>query len=227
MIKKVCSVIAVMALIFTTSAKAQKGAQIESKLDSASYAFGVIMASSLKGNGVDKLNYDLVAKAMADALEGTTTVINQQDANKLYNAWLTEQRAKKYEVNKMEGQKFLAENGTKAGVKTTASGLQYEVITEGTGPMPLVTDKVKVHYRGTLTNSNTPFDSSYDRGQPATFGLSQVIKGWTEGLQLMKTGSKFKFYIPYNLAYGERGSPPKIDPYATLVFEVELLEIVK
>jgi FKBP-type peptidyl-prolyl cis-trans isomerase FklB len=227
MIKKVFSGIALLALVFTSIANAQNGSQIVTKLDSASYAFGVIMATSLKGNGVDKLNYDMVAKAMADALEGTTTAITQQDANKLYNAWLTEQRAKKYEVNKMQGQKFLAENATKPGIKSTASGLQYEVITEGTGPMPLVTDKVKVHYRGTLINSDLPFDSSYDRGQPATFGLSQVIKGWTEGLQLMKTGSKFKFYIPYNLAYGERGSPPKIDPYATLVFEVELLEIVK
>lgn len=227
MIKKVFSGIALLALVFTSIANAQNGSQIVTKLDSASYAFGVIMATSLKGNGVDKLNYDMVAKAMADALEGTTTAITQQDANKLYNAWLTEQRAKKYEVNKMQGQKFLAENATKPGIKSTASGLQYEVITEGTGPMPVVTDKVKVHYRGTLINSDLPFDSSYDRGQPATFGLSQVIKGWTEGLQLMKTGSKFKFYIPYNLAYGERGSPPKIDPYATLVFEVELLEIVK
>jgi FKBP-type peptidyl-prolyl cis-trans isomerase len=227
MIKKVFSGIALLALVFTSIANAQNGSQIVTKLDSASYAFGVIMATSLKGNGVDKLNYDMVAKAMADALEGTSTAITQQDANKLYNAWLTEQRAKKYEVNKMQGQKFLAENATKPGIKSTASGLQYEVITEGTGPMPLVTDKVKVHYRGTLINSDVPFDSSYDRGQPATFGLSQVIKGWTEGLQLMKTGSKFKFYIPYNLAYGERGSPPKIDPYATLVFEVELLEIVK
>lgn len=227
MIKKVFSGIALLALVSTSIANAQNGSQIVTKLDSASYAFGVIMATSLKGNGVDKLNYDMVAKAMADALEGTSTAINQQDANKLYNAWLTEQRAKKYEVNKMQGQKFLAENATKPGIKSTASGLQYEVITEGTGPMPLVTDKVKVHYRGTLINSDLPFDSSYDRGQPATFGLGQVIKGWTEGLQLMKTGSKFKFYIPYNLAYGERGSPPKIDPYATLVFEVELLEIVK
>lgn len=217
---------ALLLLIFTSVATAQKGSQMVSKLDSASYAFGVIMANSLKGNGVDKLNYALVAKAMEDALAGTTTAINQQDANKLYNGWLMEQRSKKFEARKVEGEKFLTDNAKKSGVITTASGLQYEVITEGKGEMPKVTDKVKVHYKGTLLDGST-FDSSYDRGQPATFGLGQVIKGWTEGLQLMKTGSKFKFYIPYSLAYGERGSPPKIDPYSTLVFEVELLEIVK
>ena len=136
-------------------------------------------------------------------------------------------KAKKDEESKAAragGEAFLAENKSKPGVMTTASGLQYEVMKQGSGPNPIATDKVTVHYHGTLTDG-TVFDSSVDRGQPATFGLNQVIKGWTEGVQLMNTGSKFRFFIPQDLAYGERGSPPTIAPYSTLIFEVELLSI--
>jgi len=127
--------------------------------------------------------------------------------------------------NKQEGELFLAENGKREGVRTTASGLQYQVLREGTGAKPAATDRVKVDYRGTLLDG-TEFDSSYARGRPAEFALNGVIKGWTEGLQLMPAGSKYKFFIPAALAYGERGSGQRIGPNATLVFEVELLEIL-
>ena len=130
------------------------------------------------------------------------------------------------EKNKIEGDAFLAENKNKEGVKTTESGLQYEVITAGEGSKPKATDQVSVHYVGTLIDG-TEFDSSHKRGQPATFFLNRVVKGWTEGLQLMPVGSKYRFYIPSELGYGERGAGPKIGPNATLTFEVELLEIVK
>jgi len=123
-----------------------------------------------------------------------------------------------------EGRKFLAENGKKPGVITTASGLQYEVLTAGTGETPKLTDKVTTHYKGTLINGKQ-FDSSYDRGEPATFPVSGVIKGWTEALQLMKVGDKWKLYIPYDLAYGERGAGRDIPPYSTLIFEIELLKV--
>lgn len=136
------------------------------------------------------------------------------------------QRAEQEKKNADEGAKFLAENAKKAGVKATPSGLQYEVITEGKGAHPKASDKVTVHYRGTLLNGET-FDSSYDRGQPVSFPLANVIPGWTEGVQLMTPGAKYKFYIPANLAYGERGAGAKIGPNATLVFEVELLSIDK
>jgi len=137
-----------------------------------------------------------------------------------------EEREKLAQKNKDEGDKFLADNAKKPGVKTTASGLQYEVITEGNGPSPTAQDKVTVNYKGTLLDG-TVFDSSYDRGQPVTFPLGSVIPGWTEGLQLMKTGAKYKLYIPSSLAYGERGAGPKIGPNATLTFEVELISVEK
>lgn len=136
------------------------------------------------------------------------------------------QRAEQEKKNADEGTKFLEENGKKAGVKTTASGLQYEVVTEGKGAHPKASDKVTVHYKGTLLNGET-FDSSYDRGQPVSFPLANVIPGWTEGVQLMTPGAKYKFYIPANLAYGERGAGAKIGPNSTLVFEVELISIDK
>ncbi len=136
-----------------------------------------------------------------------------------------EMMKKQFGKNIDEGEKFLADNKKREGMQETASGLQYEVITMGTGPKPAAEEVVKVHYTGTLTDG-TKFDSSVDRGEPAVFGVNQVIKGWQEGIQLMPVGSKFKFYIPYELGYGEQGTGP-IPPYSTLIFEVELLEIVK
>eukprot|EP01136_Pigoraptor_vietnamica_P022289 Opistho-1_new@73248 len=152
----------------------------------------------------------------------------QEVINKLFESLSSERDAaekQKYAANVNAGNKFLTENKTKPGIKTTASGLQYEVITPGNGASPKATDQVTVNYKGTLLNGKQ-FDSSYDRGEPATFGLNQVIPGWTEGLQLMSEGAKFRFFIPYNLAYGSRATPDgSIPPFSTLIFEVELIKI--
>ena len=207
-----------------------------------SYALGLDMGNYLKRMEGDlEIKIDLVAflRAVKDAISGATPLLNEEqiaevkkDAQakmmaKREKARLEQEEKKKVqgEKNKTEGEVFLAENKKKEGVQTTASGLQYVVITQGTGPKPAVTDKVKVNYKGTLLDG-TEFDSSYKRGKPAEFPLGGVIKGWTEGLQLMPVGSKYKFFIPGELAYGKAGSGANIAPNATLIFEVELLEIM-
>jgi FKBP-type peptidyl-prolyl cis-trans isomerase FklB len=166
---------------------------------------------------------------MINGVAGSDAGMTADEARDYFNGTMEALQAKKMEAqyndNKVAGQNFLAENAKKEGVITTASGLQYEVIKKGNGPLPKDTDKVKVHYHGTLVDG-TVFDSSVDRGQPAEFGVTQVIKGWVEGLQLMPVGSKYKFYIPQELAYGSQ-SQGQIKPFSTLIFEVELLEIVK
>jgi FKBP-type peptidyl-prolyl cis-trans isomerase FkpA len=203
----------------------------------AAYAIGVSMAEYLEQSvkkqeevGV-KIDRTLIAKGVADSLAGKAELDKQQvdetleafskKLSELFEAQAKEAGAKV----KQAGDDYLATNAKKEGVVTTASGLQYEVLTQGEGDSPLATDKVTVHYKGTLIDG-TPFDSSYDRGEPATFPLNGVIAGWTEGVQLMKPGAKFKFTIPSNLAYGERDTPT-IPANSTLVFEVELLEVVK
>jgi len=194
------------------------------KIDSASYSFGFKIAQGLKSDGVDSLNYQLFSKALEDVFKGGQTLVNDEEAYKAINVFLTEKREIYVKKVTEEGKKFLEENKNKPNVKTTESGLQYEVITLGNGVKPKATDQVTVHYKGTLLNGKQ-FDSSYDRGEPVTFPLNQVIPGWTEGVQLMPIGSKYKFYIPYNLAYGERGAGQDIPPYSTLIFDVELLKI--
>ena len=196
----------------------------EEKMDSLSYSLGVLVAQNLKKQGFDELDTSSFMMAVNDVLLGKTLQVDIQKANGIIQQYMSEQQAAQFAKVKDAGEAFLTENAKRPEVNTTASGLQYEVLQQGDGPKPRPQDRVKVHYHGTLIDG-TVFDSSVNRGQPATFGVTQVIQGWVEGLQLMSTGSKFKFYIPYNLAYGERGSPPKIQPYAALVFEVELLEI--
>lgn len=189
----------------------------QSTMDSLSYSVGVVLGKSLKQQGIDQVDAVSLARAIEDYLGGKDLAIDERSAGQNVNKYLREKQAG-------AGEAFLAENGKREGVTTTASGLQYEVLKEGDGPKPKSNQKVTVHYHGTLIDG-TVFDSSVERGRPASFGVTQVIQGWVEGLQLMSKGSKYKFYIPYNLAYGERGAPPKIQPYAALIFEVELLDI--
>lgn len=206
--------------------KAAPAVMMKNSLDSLSYAIGVLDAGFFKQQGISKLNYAVLVQAVQAVLEGKTTAMTPQVADQVLRNEMEKTMAKKTQPVIDEGKKFLAENKKRPGVKVTASGLQYEVIKMGEGPMPKDTNTVRVHYTGTLLNG-TKFDSSVDRGEPAEFPLNGVIRGWTEGVQLMPVGSKFKFYIPYNLAYGLKGAPPTIPGGATLVFDVELLEIVQ
>jgi FKBP-type peptidyl-prolyl cis-trans isomerase FkpA len=216
------------------AAVAAPGAQAVDKLttekEKVSYMVGMDMANGLqpiKG----EIDLAIVTQALADALAGGKTLMTAEEQQTVRAAFIQKMQGQQEaqmkavaEKNKAAGDTFLAGNKGKAGVKSTASGLQYQVITEGKGAKPVATDTVKVHYVGTLLDGNK-FDSSVDRGEPAQFPLNGVIPGWTEGLQLMTVGSKYKFWIPGNLAYGDRGRPG-IEPNALLTFEVELLEIV-
>lgn len=202
-------------------------------MDKLSYALGLNIGHQLKEMGLrDRLAVTDYATAIDDVLKGTTPKISMEEATNLLNDFFTQleqqQRAAAEVAGaqaKNEGERFLAENAKRPNVTVTPSGLQYEVLTEGTGRSPKATDTVRCHYHGTLIDG-TVFDSSYQRNQPADFGLNQVIAGWTEGVQLMKEGAKYRFYLPYYLAYGEHGAGNSIPPFATLVFDVELLKVL-
>ena len=193
-------------------------------MDKISYALGLSMGQNLMGSGVTSLNYQDLAQGIEDVLTKQQPKITYQDAQQVLGQFFQELEAKIAGAAKADGEKFLAENAKREGVQVTASGLQYEVLEATIGQKPKATDTVKVHYEGTLIDG-TVFDSSYERGEPIEFPLNGVIKGWTEGLQLMSVGSKYKFFIPYQLAYGERGAGQQIPPYAALIFTVELLGI--
>ena len=193
-------------------------------MDKISYAIGLSMGQNLMGSGVTSLEYADLAAGIKDVLEKNQPQISYQEAQQVLGKFFSELEAKIAGEAKAAGEAFLAENAKREGVKVTESGLQYEVLETTIGQKPKATDKVRVHYEGTLIDG-TVFDSSYKRGESITFGLNQVIKGWTEGLQLMSIGSKYKLYLPYQLAYGERGAGANIPPYAALIFTVELLGI--
>lgn len=200
-------------------------------MDKLSYALGIGIGSQLAGMGAKELNIDDFAQAIKDVISGSELKVDNAEAQTLVQNFFQEQEAKQQaaaaeagKVAKAAGEAFLAENGKKDGVVTLPSGLQYQVLKEGDGKKPSATDQVVCHYEGTLIDG-TVFDSSYQRNQPATFGLNQVIPGWTEGVQLMQEGAKYRFFIPYKLAYGERGAGAQIPPFATLVFDVELIEV--
>lgn len=199
-------------------------AVLNTALDSLSYALGMLDATFFKSQGVDKINYPMMNKGFEDVLRGKNTLLTSQQADMTVREQLQAFMRKKAQSTIDEGEKFLAENKKREGVKVTPSGLQYEVIQLGTGPKPADTSRVKVHYTGTLINGEK-FDSSRDRGEPITFTLNQVIKGWSEGVQLMPVGSRYKFYIPYTLGYGEQGAGGSIPGGAALIFDVELLGI--
>ena len=194
-------------------------------MDKLSYALGLVIGHNLKEMGVDNLNGADFAQAVADVLAGNATTMTNAEAQQIVATYMQEKEAEKGKAAREAGEKFLAENAKKEGVTVTASGLQYIVLTEGSGRKPSATDNVKCHYEGRLTDG-TVFDSSYRRGEPAVFPSNGVIAGWTEGVQLMGEGAKFRFFIPYNLAYGERGAGGSIPPYAALVFDVELIEVM-
>lgn len=193
-------------------------------MDKLSYAWGIAMASQLKAMGVENLNTEDYCKAVKDVFEGAELAVKPEEAQTLINNYLMELQEKATRLAKEAGERFLAENGKKEGVHTTASGLQYVVEKEGTGKQPSATDNVTVHYTGRLLNGHV-FDSSVSRGEPATFPLNRVIPGWTEGLQLMKEGAKYVFFIPSDLAYGAHGAGNDIPPHSTLIFEVELIKV--
>ena len=193
-------------------------------MDKISYAIGLSMGQNLMGSGVTSLEYADLAAGIKDVLEKNQPQISYQEAQQVLGKFFSELEAKIAGEAKAAGEAFLAENAKREGVKVTESGLQYEVLEATIGQKPKATDKVRVHYEGTLIDG-TVFDSSYKRGESITFGLNQVIKGWTEGLQLMSIGSKYKLYLPYQLAYDERGAGANIPPYAALIFTVELLGI--
>ncbi len=192
-------------------------------MEKLSYALGMVIGHNLKGMGVNTLGTDF-AQAVNDVLNGETPKMTDQEAQQLVGNFLQKQQEEAGKAVREDGEKFLAENAQKEGVTVLPSGLQYTVIKEGEGRKPKATDRVKCHYEGTLPNG-TVFDSSYRRGEPAVFPLNGVIAGWTEGVQLMSEGAKYRFFIPYNLAYGERGAGQAIPPYAALVFDVELISI--
>ena len=201
-------------------------------MDKVSYALGLGIGRQLSQMGADNLDIDDFAKAIKDILAGKKPEIDDAEAQTLVKDSFEKQEAKqraaaaeKFKETKEKGEAYLAENAKKEGVVTLPSGLQYQVIKEGNGRRPKATDKVKCHYEGMLVDG-TLFDSSIQRGEPATFPLNGVIKGWTEGLQLMQEGAKYRFFIPYHLGYGENGAGASIPPFAALVFDVELIEVV-
>ncbi|MGD1213841.1 MAG: FKBP-type peptidyl-prolyl cis-trans isomerase [Terriglobales bacterium] len=213
-----------------TAAKSAAAVPLKTRKEKFSYALGMDIGNkvgpSLKQQSVE-VDPNLVSQGLQDAMSGTKTRLTPEEAQAVLREVQTEvnkQRQEKMQQAAAEGEAFLAANKSKEGVVTLPSGLQYKILTAGTGPKPASSDSVVCNYRGTLING-TEFDSSYKRGQPATFGVGQVIKGWTEALQLMPVGSKWQLFVPSSLAYGERGAGAEIGPNATLIFEVELLSI--
>ena len=219
-------IVTIAALSLASLSFGQDKAQLKDLKDKVSYSIGLNVGANFKKQG-QELNPDALLAGVKDALSGKTPALTENEQKETMEAWSKQMEDKQKvagEKNAADATKFLAENKKKDGVKTTASGLQYKVTKEGTGAQPKETDTVTVNYRGTLING-TEFDSSYKRGQPATFPVNGVIKGWTEALQLMKTGSKYQLFIPADLAYGPRAAGPDITPNSALIFEVELLEV--
>jgi FKBP-type peptidyl-prolyl cis-trans isomerase FklB len=209
----------------TTTKTATPKVVLKTFQDSVSYACGMSFANYYKSQGVKNINTVYLSKAVNDVLSGKNVLFNDETANQIMNRYMFQLQAEKVKPAIDSGKVFLETNKKRPGVKTTASGLEYEVITEGSGERPTINDSVTCNYRGTLIDG-TEFDNSYLRGQPITFSLRGVIAGWTEGLQLMTVGSKYKFYVPYKLGYGEFENGP-IPGGSTLIFEVELLAVKK
>ena len=194
-------------------------------MDKFSYGLGMGIGQNLLSMGVKDMSVEDFIKGISDVLAGNNTEITHAEAQKVVNEHFQKMAEEAYAVNKEAGEKFLAENAKKEGVVVLPSGLQYEVLTEGNGKKPSAADRVQCHYEGTLIDG-TIFDSSIKRGEPAVFGVNQVIRGWVEALQLMHEGAKWRLYIPYGMAYGEHGAGEMIPPYSALVFDVELIKVL-
>lgn len=227
--KSLIAIAFVAAALLPLSAAEPSSSPLKTQQDKVSYVLGMNLGKQLKKNDVE-INYDIYLKGLKDAVAGQNVLLTDQEAQKVMIQFQQELRAKQSAKSKIEGDQnkkageaFLEANKKKKGVVTTPSGLQYKVIVKGTGPIPTTNDTVVTHYRGTLING-TEFDNSYKRGEPATFPVTGVIKGWTEALLMMPVGSKWQLFIPSNLAYGERGRPG-IPPNSTLLFDIELLQI--
>ncbi|SBW04546.1 FKBP-type peptidyl-prolyl cis-trans isomerase [uncultured Dysgonomonas sp.] len=194
-------------------------------MDKISYALGLSIGNNFLSSGIKKVDFEAFLKGMQDVINEAPLAMSYDEAKEVMNDYFTKLQDERLEVNLKAGEEFLAINKNRPGVVTLPSGLQYEILKEGNGSKPKATDQVKCHYHGTLIDG-TVFDSSVERGQPATFGVNQVIPGWVEALQLMPAGSKWKLFIPSNLAYGKAGAGQSIEPNSTLIFEVEILDIV-
>lgn len=194
-------------------------------MEKISYALGISLGNNLKSSGFSQIDTQRLADGIKHVIENETLEMSLNEAQAVVNAYFQQLQEQAFANNIREGKEFLSENAKRPEVKTTATGLQYEILNQGTGTTPKASDTVKVHYHGTLISGEV-FDSSVQRGEPATFGVTQVIQGWVEALQLMPVGSKWKLYIPAELAYGEQGAGQLIGPHTSLIFEVELLDIV-
>ena len=210
-------------LTWGSELKAQDSVLVE-RMDTISYSLGMSLGLRLKNQGAGELNYNTLMKGIQDALKGSELLISREDSDRINYEYFQYQRDNMFTEIKAAGESFLATNGQRPEVTTTESGLQYEILKNGEGPKPSASNSVTVHYEGFLIDGKM-FDSSVARGEPITFPLNRVISGWTEGLQYMPVGSKFKFFIPSDLGYGSRGAGADIPPYSTLIFEVELFDI--
>ena len=222
--KNIITLFSLILFIACKTEKPKESANLITELDSVSYSLGVNIGENIKKQFAN-INLDNFEAGIKDVLEKELEAkISDNQAQAIINNYFSKKQKKESESMIEEGANYLQENAKREGVTTLPSGLQYEIISEGTGPKPTLEDNVTTHYHGTLIDG-TVFDSSVDRGEPASFPVGGVIKGWTEALQLMSVGSKWKLYVPYDLAYGERGAGAQIGPYSTLIFEVELISI--
>jgi FKBP-type peptidyl-prolyl cis-trans isomerase FklB len=218
---KVLGLIFALLLTLSSLGLAQN---LSEKMEKRSYSAGVIIGNEFKNQGIDSIDFESFVTGLKDRLNETDLQLSEQEAQEVFQQWMMEKRELAGQEVKIAGEKFLEENAKKEGVVTLPSGLQYMVIKEGDGPSPAPTDKVKTHYHGTLVDG-TVFDSSVERGEPISFPVNGVIQAWQEILPMMKVGSKYKIFAPYQLAYGDRGAGGVIKPYAALIFEIELLGI--
>lgn len=218
------TLLATASLLSCNGQKGKTSVKLKNQIDSVSYAIGLSLGDNFKKDKLDSLNFDVMNAAIHSALNGDSLAFDAKLSQTIIQTYFGAKQKREGEANLAKGKQFLEDNAKKSGVKTLPDGLQYEVMKEGDGPMPKVTDTVETNYHGTLIDG-TVFDSSVERGQPAQFPVNRVIPAWTEALQMMKVGSKWKLYVPSNLGYGEHGQG-KIPPNAVLIFEVELLRIV-